>query len=116
MSFGFKHGLPKEADMVFDVRFLRNPHWDDTLRPKTGQDPDVQAYIRQDDHFESAFAALRDLLTAQLPLFAASGKTYMTVAFGCTGGQHRSVMVTELMAQAFAGSAFEVQIHHRDKP
>ncbi|MBI1364211.1 MAG: RNase adapter RapZ [Proteobacteria bacterium] len=116
MSFGFKHGLPKEADMVFDVRFLRNPHWDDDLRPKTGKEADVQAYIREDENFEKAFTQLRELVATQLPLFAASGKTYMTVAFGCTGGQHRSVMMTELMGRALTDTdhGFDVQIHHRD--
>lgn len=116
MSFGFKHGLPKEADMVFDVRYLRNPHWDHDLRPKTGQDADVQAYIEEDENFIPSFKSMHSLIAQQLPLFAASGKTYLTIAFGCTGGQHRSVMVTERMAEALKDTPFEVQINHRDKP
>jgi UPF0042 nucleotide-binding protein len=115
MSFGFKHGIPKEADMVLDVRYLRNPHWDDALRPKTGKEPDVQAYIREDENFTTSFEKIKSLLTYQLPLFASSGKTYLTVAFGCTGGQHRSVMMTELIGQQLNDMTdFDIQIHHRD--
>lgn len=116
MSFGFKNGIPKEADMVFDVRFLRNPHYDPVLKPKTGREADVQAYIRQDPNFAKAFEKMADLIRFQLPLFAQSGKAYMTIAFGCTGGQHRSVMVTELMAASLSSPQWDIKTYHRDIP
>ncbi len=115
MSFGFKHGIPREADLVFDVRFLRNPHWDENLRPFTGQNKDVAAYIAADENFISTADKISALIEHQLPLFA-QNKSYLTVAFGCTGGKHRSVMITEHMHKHFADSPFEIQKYHRDMP
>lgn len=115
MSFGFKHGIPREADLVFDVRYLRNPHWDEKLRPFTGQNKDVAAYIAKDDHFTETADSIAKLIDQQLPLFA-KNKSYLTVAFGCTGGKHRSVMITEHMHNRFSESTFEIQKYHRDMP
>ncbi len=115
MSFGFKHGIPREADLVFDVRYLRNPHWDDKLRPFTGQNKDVAAYIAEDENFAPTAENISKLIEQQLPLFA-QNKSYLTVAFGCTGGKHRSVMITEHMHKRFSDSPFEIQKYHRDMP
>ena len=118
MSFGFKHGLPKEADLVFDVRFLKNPHYDEGLRPFTGLDAQVQQYIAQDENLEPTKQNLLNLLKQQLVLFQKEGKAYLTIAIGCTGGKHRSVMMAEYVAkqlkETFDKKGFNVQIHHRD--
>ena len=98
MSFAFPAGLPREADMVFDTRFLRNPHYDPILRPRTGQDADVAAYIEADPGYEPFFAAVESLLTLVLPRFVQEGKKYATIAVGCTGGRHRSVRTVERLA------------------
>jgi RNase adapter protein RapZ len=98
MSFAYPQGLPREADLVFDARFLRNPHYDPILRPKTGLDPDVGAYIEQDPDFMTFFSQLRDLVDLLLPRFVQEGKKYATITIGCTGGQHRSVHLIEKLA------------------
>ncbi|WP_395683041.1 RNase adapter RapZ, partial [Inquilinus sp.] len=98
MSFSFKRGLPREADLVFDVRFLDNPHWVPELRPQTGQDPAVQAMIRRDIQFDPFMASLFGLLEPLLPRYNREGKSYLTIAVGCTGGKHRSVFVAETLA------------------
>ncbi len=95
MSFAFPAGLPREADMVFDARFLRNPHYDPILRPLTGLDPAVAAYIEADPDYEAFFERLLSLLTLVLPRFVQEGKKYATIAVGCTGGRHRSVRTVE---------------------
>ena len=102
MSFGFARGLPRNADLVFDMRFLRNPHWDETLRPGTGLDADVGAYVAADPAYEAAMAQIESLLLLLLPRYRAEGKSYVTIAFGCTGGRHRSVHVAERMAATVA--------------
>lgn len=95
ISFSFREGLPREADMVFDVRFLRNPHYDPELRPMTGRDIPVGTYIAQDPDFSSFFEHLTDFLTPLFPRFVQEGKSHLTIAIGCTGGKHRSVYVAE---------------------
>jgi len=114
MSFGFKHGVPREVDMVIDVRFLKNPHWDSDLKPKTGQDYDVQDYIATDPHFEEFLAKTKDYIAFLLPRYAAEGKSYLTVAFGCTGGRHRSVFMTETIGDFIASLDFHTTRRHRD--
>jgi UPF0042 nucleotide-binding protein len=113
-SFGFKHGMPIDADIVMDVRFLPNPHWDETLRPLTGHDPAVRDYVLERaaaseflDHFEGLLAPL-------LPAYQNEGKSYLTVAIGCTGGRHRSVAVAEEMAGRLRARGFSVRTGHRD--
>jgi UPF0042 nucleotide-binding protein len=113
-SFGFARGAPPLADLVFDVRFLHNPHWIDELRPLTGRDEAVGAYINQDPAYGEAFARIRDLLLLLLPRFAASGKAYVNIAFGCTGGRHRSVFVAEQIAAALRSVGFAPTLLHRN--
>jgi RNase adapter protein RapZ len=114
MSFGFARGLPRNADLVFDMRFLRNPHWDNDLRPKTGLDDEVGAYIRTDPAYAEAVPAIEALLLMLLPRYKAEGKAYVTVAFGCTGGRHRSVHVTERVSSRLRDAGFSPTILHRD--
>lgn len=113
-SFGFARGMPPLADLVFDMRFLDNPHWVPELREQTGQDPAVGAHIERDPAFAEAFARIRDLLLLLLPRYEAQGKPYVHVAFGCTGGRHRSVYSTELMAQALREAGFSPTVRHRN--
>ncbi len=115
LSFGFARGLPRDADLVFDMRFLANPHWDATLRPLTGDDPAVAAYVAADPAFAPAFEAIYDLLLLLLPRYGAEGKAYLTVAFGCTGGRHRSVYVARRMAERLAQAGWSGSVVHRDK-
>ena len=98
VSFAFPAGLPREADMVFDARFLRNPHYDPILRSKTGLDSTVAAYVAADTDFDEFTAAIKALLVLVLPRFVQEGKKYATIAVGCTGGRHRSVHIVELLA------------------
>jgi len=114
MSFGFSRGLPRGADLVLDVRFLRNPHWDDALRPLTGLDDSVGAFIAADPAYEEAMTRIGDLLLMLLPRYRAEGKSYITVAFGCTGGKHRSVHVAERMGRLLHAAGFSPTIAHRD--
>ena len=113
-SFGYARGLPRDADLVFDMRFLANPHWELKLRPLTGQDAAVGCYIAADPAFPGAFDKIGDLIETLLPAYASEGKAYLTVAFGCTGGKHRSVYVTETMAARLIGAGFEPSVVHRD--
>ncbi|MFA6280816.1 MAG: RNase adapter RapZ [Bdellovibrionales bacterium] len=114
MSFSYRQGLPREADLVFDVRFLANPHWEPSLRPKTGQEPDVAAYIQKDEDYEGFMNRLTGLLFPLLPRYQREGKNYLTIAIGCTGGRHRSVFVAEQVATALASKGYIVGIGHRD--
>jgi len=114
MSFGFTRGLPRNADLVFDMRFLRNPHWDNDLRPLTGVDAAVQHYILQDSAFDAAVAQIVALLLLLLPRYRAEGKSYVTIAFGCTGGRHRSVFVAEYVAEQLRRAQFSPTVSHRD--
>jgi RNase adapter protein RapZ len=114
MSFGFSRGLPRNADLVFDMRFLRNPYWDDQLRPLNGRDEDVGLYIRADPAYWDAVSRIEDLLLVLLPRYRAEGKAYVTIAFGCTGGRHRSVHVTERVAKRLRDAGFSPTVAHRD--
>jgi UPF0042 nucleotide-binding protein len=114
MSFGYSRGLPRNADLVFDMRFLRNPHWVPQLRPGTGRDPQVAAYVAGDSGYESALSRIEELLLALLPGYSREGKSYVTVAFGCTGGRHRSVHCAERVAQRLRDAGFSPTILHRD--
>ena len=114
MSFGFARGVPRNADLVFDMRFLRNPHWVPELRPGTGLDAGVSAYIRGDVAYEAAMAQIESLLLLLLPRYRAEGKSYVTIAIGCTGGRHRSVHVAERIAGLLRNAAFSPTVTHRD--
>ncbi|MFN4135436.1 MAG: RNase adapter RapZ [Novosphingobium sp.] len=113
-SFGFSRGTPPLADLVFDMRFLANPHWVDALRPQTGQDAAVGDYIRTDPAFAEAFSRIRDLLLLLLPRYEEQGKAYVHVAFGCTGGRHRSVFMAEQIASALRDAGFSPTLLHRN--
>lgn len=114
MSFGFSRGLPPDADLVFDMRFLRNPHWVPQLRPGTGKDADVAAYVAADPAYEPAVSRIEDLLLLLLPRYRAEGKSYINIAIGCTGGRHRSVHVAERIAARLRDAAFSPTVTHRD--
>lgn len=113
-SFGFSRGTPPLADLIFDMRFLNNPHWDSELRPMTGQDEPVAAHIRQDPAFDEAFARIRDLILLLLPRYRAQGKAYVNIAFGCTGGRHRSVFVAEEMTRVLTNAGYAPSLTHRN--
>jgi RNase adapter protein RapZ len=116
LSFGFKNGVPLDADMVFDVRFLPNPHFVPEFRKLTGQDPKVAAYVRKFPQTVEFLTKVTDLMLYLLPHYVQEGKSYLTVAFGCTGGQHRSVMMAEEMSKRLKKSGFQVKTVHRDMP
>jgi UPF0042 nucleotide-binding protein len=116
LSFGFKNGVPLDADMVFDVRFLPNPHFVPEFRKLTGQDPKVAAYVRGFPQTEEFLERVTDLMLYLLPHYVAEGKSYLTIAFGCTGGMHRSVMMAEEMAARLKGAGYQVKALHRDMP
>ncbi len=113
-SFSFAHGVPREADLVIDVRFLQNPHYVDELQKLCGRDKPVADYIDQDPDFSQFITNLKTLITPLLPRYASEGKSYLTLAIGCTGGKHRSVYVTELMFKWLEESEFPVRVFHRD--
>ena len=114
VSFGFKYGTPRDADLVLDVRFLPNPHWVDALRPLPGTDPRVRTYVRGQQTYREFMRRLRALLGFMVPGFVAEGKSYLTVAVGCTGGRHRSVVVVEDLATFFRDKGLAATIMHRD--
>jgi UPF0042 nucleotide-binding protein len=114
MSFGFARGLPRNADIVLDMRFLRNPHWQPALRDLTGLDEAVGAYISDDEAYADALAQIETLLLTLLPRYRAEGKSYISVAFGCTGGRHRSVHVAERVAARLRAAGFSPTLDHRD--
>ena len=113
-SFGFSHGISRTADLVFDMRFLSNPHWVDQLRPMTGEDKPVQDYVGRDPAWSESMDRIEALLTAWIPRYWAAGKNYLTVAFGCTGGRHRSVAAAVEMAERLRAAGFTPNIRHRD--
>jgi UPF0042 nucleotide-binding protein len=114
LSFGFKNGVPLDADMVFDVRFLPNPHFVPEFRKKTGLDPKVAAYVRGFPQTGEFLDRVTKLMLYLLPHYVNEGKSYLTVAFGCTGGQHRSVMMAEEMAKRLKKAGYQVKALHRD--
>ncbi|TPE48336.1 RNase adapter RapZ [Amaricoccus solimangrovi] len=113
-SFSYPRGTPRGVDMVIDVRFLRNPHWDLGLRPLDGRDPAVADFVREDPAFGPFYTRLVDLLRFLLPAYRAEGKSYFGIGLGCTGGRHRSVAVTEALSKTLAEDGWQVSIRHRD--
>ena len=113
-SFSYKRGAPREADMVFDCRFLRNPHWDAALRALDGRDAAVAAYVAQDPLFTPFFEKLSELAVMLLPAYKAEGKAYFCIALGCTGGRHRSVALAERLARRLNGEGWRVNLRHRE--
>ena len=114
MSFGFRHGIPREADIVMDVRFLKNPHWDEKLKPKTGLDKEVGAYIEKDEEFENFIGSFKTMLKPLIPRYSHEGKNYLTIAVGCTGGRHRSVYCIEKLGAWLKSENIPAHITHRD--
>jgi len=114
MSFSYPRGLPADTDLVFDVRFLSNPHYQDNLRPLSGLDLAVGRHIEADSAFAAFFASLKDMLLTLLPAYEREGKSYLTIAMGCTGGRHRSVFVAERVAEALREAGRQVGVRHRD--
>lgn len=114
MSFGYAYGIPLEADMAFDVRFLPNPYFVPELKEKTGLDVDVAQYIKSSKIFKTYFNMLMNFIKYHLPLFAQEGKSYLTIGIGCTGGKHRSVLITDEVAKQLQKLKCNIQIHHRD--
>ncbi|OIN85626.1 MAG: RNase adaptor protein RapZ [Alphaproteobacteria bacterium CG1_02_46_17] len=114
MSFSYRHGLPREADLVIDVRFLRNPNWEASLKEKTGLDRDVQAFVKGDEVYSDFFEITKRFLDILVPRYRSEGKSYLTIAFGCTGGRHRSVTLAEEIGQYLKTNNLPVQMHHRE--
>ena len=114
MSFGYRYGLPRDADLVFDVRFLKNPHYVPELKAQSGMDSEVAAFIARDTALAPFLDRLEKLLEPLLPLYEAEGKSYLTIAIGCTGGQHRSVYVVERLKAWLAGKGLSFNVRHRD--
>lgn len=113
-SFSYKRGLPRGLDMVLDCRFLRNPHWDGDLRPQDGRDAAVAAYVQDDPRFAAFFEQTSAMLALLLPAYQEEGKAHFSVGFGCTGGRHRSVVLTEQMAEVLAQAGWHVSKRHRE--
>jgi UPF0042 nucleotide-binding protein len=113
-SFSYARGLPREADLVFDARFLKNPHYEHELRALTGQDEAVGAFIRSDPDYEGFFKTLTTMLEPLLPRYESEGKSYLTIAIGCTGGRHRSVYVAERLTEWLNARGQRVNLRHRD--
>jgi UPF0042 nucleotide-binding protein len=114
LSFGYKYGTPRDADLVIDCRFLPNPHWVDELRPLPGTDERVRTYVQGQQTYREFLRRLRSLLGFMVPGFVAEGKSYLTVAVGCTGGRHRSVVVVEDLARFFRDKGLGASVSHRD--
>ena len=113
-SFSYRHGLPREADLVFDVRFLANPHYDEALRPLSGEDAAVGAFVAADPDFSGFLDCLKSMLGVLLPRYEKEGKSYLTIAVGCTGGRHRSVYVARRLVELLENQGRKVTLHHRD--
>ena len=116
VSFGFKHGVPEDADLLFDVRFLPNPHFVPEFRPLTGRHPKVARYIRSFPQTREFIDRISELLVYLLPHYIREGKSYLTISFGCTGGQHRSVMISEEVSKRLRKAGYRVKVVHRDSP
>lgn len=114
LSFGYKYGLPQDADFVFDVRCLPNPHWDPVLRMKTGLDSEVQAFLRANDRVTAMVDQIHQFLNTWLPCFEKENRSYITVAIGCTGGQHRSVYIAERLGELFRPDRVNILVRHRE--
>lgn len=116
MSFGFRNGAPQSAELLFDLRFLPNPYWDDRLRGLTGEHPDVAGFVLESETGREFFSRLRGFVEYLLPHYDEEGKAYLTIGLGCTGGQHRSVAMAVALAEVLVEQGREVQLEHRDKP
>ena len=116
VSFGFRHGVPEDADLVFDVRFLPNPHFVPEFRALTGRNPKVAKYIRSFPQTKEFINRISQLLVYLLPHYIREGKSYLTISFGCTGGQHRSVMIAEDVSKHLGKAGYRVKVVHRDSP
>lgn len=116
VSFGYKGGVPEDADLLFDVRFLPNPHFVPEFRPFTGRHPRVAKYIRSFPQTQEFIDRISELLVYLLPHYVREGKSYLTIAFGCTGGQHRSVLISEEVKKRLAKAGYRVKVSHRDSP
>jgi UPF0042 nucleotide-binding protein len=116
VSFGYRHGVPEEADLLFDVRFLPNPHFVREFRPFTGRHPKVAKYIRSFPQTQEFISRISDLLVYLLPHYVEEGKSYLTIGFGCTGGQHRSVLIAQEVFKRLRKSGYRVKVSHRDAP
>jgi UPF0042 nucleotide-binding protein len=116
VSFGFRHGVPEEADLMFDVRFLPNPHFVPEFRALTGRHPKVAKYIRSFPQTQEFIRRISDMLVYLLPHYIREGKSYLTIAFGCTGGQHRSVMISEEVSKLLRKAGYKTKVVHRDSP
>ena len=114
MSFGYKHGVPPDVDLVLDCRFLPNPHWVEELRPLTGLDPEIQEYVASFELTDQFMERIEGLLELLLPAYVEEGKSVLTIAFGCTGGRHRSVSMAERLAQWLRDKGMEPRLRHRD--
>ncbi|HEX2068717.1 MAG TPA: RNase adapter RapZ [Actinomycetota bacterium] len=114
VSFGYKHGLPRDADLVFDVRFLPNPYWVEPLRPLPGTNAKVQSYVTSQPGYEGFIRKLYELLDQVVPGYVTEGKSYLTIAVGCTGGKHRSAVVAEDLGDFFRKRGYPVSVEHRD--
>ncbi|MDH5372302.1 MAG: RNase adapter RapZ [Acidimicrobiia bacterium] len=113
-SFGFKHGAPRDVDLVFDVRFLPNPHWQPELRPLTGLDEPVRSYVFANEDTTGFMDRVTDMLTFLLPRYMSEGKSYLSIGIGCTGGHHRSVAIAEALGDWFNEKGIEASVGHRD--
>jgi UPF0042 nucleotide-binding protein len=116
VSFGFRQGVPEDADLMFDVRFLPNPHFIPKFRPLTGRNPQVARYILSFPQTKEFIARISELLVYLIPHYIGEGKSYLTIAFGCTGGKHRSVLITEEVKKRLAKAGYNVKVVHRDSP
>jgi UPF0042 nucleotide-binding protein len=116
VSFAYRHGLPEDADLIFDVRFLRNPHYVPKFRPLTGRDPRVARYIQSFPETKEIIRRWISDLLYLLPLYIREGKSYLTIGFGCNGGQHRSVMISEEVGKRLRQAGYRVKVVHRDMP
>jgi UPF0042 nucleotide-binding protein len=116
VSFGFREGVPDDADLVFDVRFLPNPHFIPEFRPLTGRNSKVAKYIRSFPQTREFLNRISELLIYLIPHYIREGKSYLTIAFGCTGGKHRSVMIAEDMSKRLSKAGYNVKVVHRDSP
>ncbi len=113
-AFGYKHGLPLDVDLVFDCRFLPNPHWIESLRPLPGTDPKVRRYVMKQEETQAFLEELSNLFELLLPAYVREGKSYLSIGVGCTGGRHRSVVIAAEIARVLERLGFPARVHHRD--